>query len=110
MKATSTPGEILRDVLVALNVTQDHFADALGVSRYSVNQLINDRRSVTAEMALRLSRVTGSKPEFWLNLQRDVDICEAKRAIGKEVGRLEVLSDATSILLVLGCDQTAGRD
>jgi addiction module HigA family antidote len=87
-----TPGEVLRDrILVPLEVTQERLADALGVSRFSVNQIVNGRRAVTAEMALRLAQVTSTSPEFWLNLQRDVDIYNARRTIGKTVLKLEVL-------------------
>jgi addiction module HigA family antidote len=87
-----TPGEVLREsVLVRFGITQDRLADALGVSRFSVNQIVNSKRAVTSEMALRLARVTSTSPEFWLNLQRDTDIYEARRRLGKVVLSLKVL-------------------
>jgi addiction module HigA family antidote len=87
-----TPGEVLRErVLIPLGITQEHLAEALQVSRFSVNQIVNGRRAVTADMALRIARVTDTSPEFWLNLQRDVDIYEARRAIGPVVLKLKAL-------------------
>lgn len=88
-----SPGDVLQTEFVAKRgITQDRLAEALGVSRYSVNQLLNDRRNVTAEMALRLSRVLGTSPEFWLNLQRDVDLYRVSRRKGQEINALSPLS------------------
>ena len=50
----------------------------MGVSRLTVNEIINDRRTVTAEMALRLEAVTRISASMWLNLQRNVDLHRAK--------------------------------
>jgi len=66
------------------------------VSRFSVNQIINGRRAVTAEMAIRLSRVTSTTPTFWLNLQRDVDLYQAELKLADEINRLQVLRPAKS--------------
>lgn len=87
-----SPGETLRRyILVGERITQDALADAMGVSRLTVNQLINGKRSVTAEMALRLARVLNTSPDFWLNLQRGVDLFEAKLAIAKDLEKMPVL-------------------
>jgi antitoxin HigA-1 len=70
-----TPGNVLRtEVRNRLKLTQAQLAEALGVSRHSVSEIENDRRSITTDMAVRLSRVADTSPEFWLNLQRDVDL------------------------------------
>lgn len=91
-----TPGDLLREKVVGqLGVTQDQLADALGVSRYSVNQLINDKRAITAEMALRLATVLGGSPEFWLNLQMEVDLERARRKLGASLSSLTVLKPQT---------------
>lgn len=88
-----TPADVLREkVVVELGVTQDEFADALGVSRYSVNQLINDKRSITAEMALRLSAVLGTTPQFWLDLQMAVDLERAQHKLGPQLSGLKRLA------------------
>ena len=65
---------VLRDALKTRGLSQERLADSLGVSRLSVNQLVNGKRSVSAEMAIRLSVVLGTTPQFWLNLQRDNDL------------------------------------
>jgi addiction module HigA family antidote len=73
------------------DLTQERLAQALRVTRYSVNQLVNDRRAITAEMALRLSQATSTTPEFWLNLQRDVDLRNARRKLRQGLEQVEVL-------------------
>ena len=86
------PGEILReDFMPDYELTVTGLADALGVSRQSVNELLRERRSVSPEMALRLSRLFRNSPEFWLNLQRSVDLWEAEAAIRTEVRRIKPL-------------------
>src|SRR3989339_1141565 len=82
------PGEMLReDFLPDYGLTVSTFARALGVSRQTVNELLRERRAVSPEMALRLSRLFGNSPEFWLNAQRAVDLWEAARNIDKEIRR-----------------------
>jgi addiction module HigA family antidote len=63
-------------------------ADALGVSRQTVNELVRERRVVSAEMSLRLDRFFGMSAEFWLNGQRAVDLWDAEQAIGEELDRI----------------------
>jgi len=90
--APPSPGEVLRNHIVGdKRITQDALADAMGVSRLTVNQLINDKRSITAEMALRLARVLRTSPEFWLDLQRQVDLFEAHKALAAELETMPVL-------------------
>ena len=73
-----TVGEILNEELMQpLGLTQGALAKAMGVQRKHVNELCNDRRSVTAATALILARVFGNSPEFWLNVQRRSDLWEA---------------------------------
>jgi len=89
------PGEMLReDFLPDYELTISSFAEAIGVSRQTVNELLRERRAVSPEMALRLSRLFGNTPEFWLNAQRAVDLWEAERKIKKEVGRISPLDAA----------------
>lgn len=71
------PGEVLReDVLPSLGMTQTEFAARLGVSRLSVSELLHEKRAVSAEMALRLSRLLDTSAESWLAMQNAVDIWE----------------------------------
>jgi antitoxin HigA-1 len=82
------------DFLPDYGLSVSSFAKALGVSRQTVNELLRERRSVSPEMALRLSRLFGNSPEFWLNAQRAVDLWEAARAIGRKIERISPLNAA----------------
>ena len=71
-------GEILREAFLhPLGLTQGALAEAMGVPRKHVNELCNDRRAITAPTALILARVFGNSPDFWLNLQRRIDLWNA---------------------------------
>jgi antitoxin HigA-1 len=87
----TSPGEILRKHILGQNITQERLADAMKVSRFSINQIINGRRAVTPEMALRLARVTSTTPDFWLNLQRQLDLYHASLRLASELNDLDVL-------------------
>lgn len=87
------PGEMLReDFLPEYGLTVSSLATAIGVSRQTLNELLRERRRVSPEMALRLARLFGNSPEFWLNAQRAVDLWDAARAIESEVARIRPLS------------------
>jgi len=87
------PGEMLReDFLLDYGLTVAGLAEALGVSRQTVNELLRERRALSPEMALRLSRLFGNTPEFWLNAQRAVDLWGAAQAIGSDVERIRSLT------------------
>ncbi|AFT68376.1 Addiction module antidote protein, HigA family [Alloalcanivorax dieselolei B5] len=89
------PGEMLReDFMPDYQLTVTRLATAVGVSRQSINELLRERRALSPEMALRLARLFGNSPEFWLNAQRAVDLWDAAKAIGKEVARIKPLSAA----------------
>jgi len=86
------PGEMLReDFLSEYGLTVTGLAGALGVSRQTVNDLLRERRAVSPEMALRLARLFGNSPEFWLNAQRAVDLWDAAKALKTRVGRIKPL-------------------
>ncbi len=72
------PGVFVReDILTELGLTQEELAHWLGVSRRSINQLVNGKRGITADMALRLGKFTNTSPQLWLNLQTSVDLWDA---------------------------------
>ena len=75
------PGVILReDVLPGLGVTQREFAERIGVSRRTVNEILQEKRPVTVDTAHRLARVLNTSPDVWLGLQQDVDLWDAMEA------------------------------
>ena len=86
------PGEHLREEYMPdSGFTVASFAAALGVSRQSINELINERRAVSADMALRLGRLFSQSAEFWLDLQRGVDLWDAEQAIKGDLARIKPL-------------------
>jgi len=69
------PGEVLREeYMPELGLSVAKLAAMLGVSRQSVNELVHERRSLSPDMALRLARLFDVSPQYWLNLQRNVDL------------------------------------
>ena len=74
-RAPTHPGAILReDVLPALRMTQQEFADRLGVSRVTVNTLLQERRDLSAELAARIAKLLGHTPESWIRMQEALDL------------------------------------
>ena len=83
------PGALLRNMLAELaadgtdqfaSLTQKELANRLGMSRRAVSELIHERRTMTADMAIRLSRVFKTTPDIWMNLQKAVDVWDAGKA------------------------------
>ena len=69
------PGEILKEEFLApLEMSQSHLAKALHTSFRAINELVNEKRGITVEMALRLSKYFGTSPQLWLNLQNQYDL------------------------------------
>jgi addiction module HigA family antidote len=79
------------DFLPDYGLTVSGLAEALGVSRQSINELLRGRRAVSPAMALRLARLFGNTAEFWLNAQRAVDLWDAAQTIQAEVERIKPL-------------------
>lgn len=72
------PGYVFKtEFLEELKLSQQAAAELMGVSRKTVNELVNDKQSFTVDISLVLEKVFGTPPEFWLNLQRQVDLWEA---------------------------------
>lgn len=82
------PGRILREeFLEDSGITQTALAKALGLTQPRVNELIQGRRRLTADDALRLGRFFGTDPQFWMNLQSTYDLLTVEREIGGEIER-----------------------
>jgi len=89
------PGEMLReDFLPDYGLTVSGLANAIGVSRQTVNELLRGRLAVSPEMALRLARLFRHSPEFWLNAQRAVDLWDAERHISADILKIKPLDAA----------------
>ena len=97
-------GEILmEEFLEPLALTQSELAEKSGLPRKHVNELCRDRRALTSDTALILSRVFGNSPEFWLNTQRRTDLWEALNTPRRlsRIQRAKPLRKATSRSLAL---------
>jgi len=82
------PGRILREeFLEDSGITQTALAKALGLTQPRLNELLQGRRRLTADDALRLSRFFGTDAQFWMNLQSAYDLLTAERVIGKQIER-----------------------
>jgi addiction module HigA family antidote len=91
------PGEILRfEFMESLGLTQKQLAEALGITRVRVNEIINGKRAITADTAFRLSRYFGTTAELWLNLQRSVDLWDTLQIHGQEYERIEPVGKASN--------------
>ena len=93
----ATAGEVLKEeFMIPLGLTQGALAEAMGVQRKHVNELCNGRRAVTAPTALILARVFGNTPDFWLNVQRRMDLWKAMHSPRdrKRIERAKPVHDA----------------
>ncbi len=82
------PGEILReDLMQALGISINRLARDLRVPVTRISEIVNCRRGISADTALRLSRYFGSTPEFWMNLQAAYDLEVAERESKREIER-----------------------
>jgi antitoxin HigA-1 len=89
------PGEILReDFMPEYGLNTASLATALGVSRQTINEVLRERRSITPIMALRLARLFGNTPQFWLNAQHSWDIWESENLYKRELDRIQPLNAA----------------
>lgn len=83
------PGEIIRyEFLEPLNITQQQLADAIGVSRVRINEIILGKRSITPDTAFRLAKFFNTTPEFWVGLQNNVDMWDALQEHKDEYERI----------------------
>jgi addiction module HigA family antidote len=95
------PGVILRNMLAELaedgsnqfsSLTRKELAKRLGVSTRAVNELIQERRAMSADMAIRLSRVFKTTPDIWMNLQKAVDLWDAAQANKNQYAKLRPIA------------------
>lgn len=75
------PGKIIKeDYLSPLSISIKDMSSNLGVSRKTLSKIINERGSITPEMALRLSRAFDTTPDLWMNLQKKYDLWQAEHS------------------------------
>jgi antitoxin HigA-1 len=94
--APVTPGEMLKDEFLAeYGLSQNQLARAVGISPNRIAEIVNNRRRISADTALRLGLYFGNSPEFWMNLQTHYDLKIARRNLRpEEVERIKALRAA----------------
>ena len=82
------PGEILlEEFLIPMEISQNRLARDIGVPPRRINEIVHGKRAVTADTALRLARYFGTSEAFWMGLQADYDLEEARERLGDRLER-----------------------
>ena len=89
---TPNVGEILKEEFLApLNITPYRLSKEINVSTSTILDIIHNKRKVSVEMALRLSRYFGNSYKFWLNLQNEIEIREIESKKGNELNKIKAI-------------------
>ena len=84
------PGEILQyEFLKPLGLSQKELAEALGITRVRLSEIIHGKRAVTPDTAFRLARFLNTTPEFWLGLQTDVSLWDTFQLHGQDYEKIK---------------------
>ena len=84
------PGEILREeFMVPMELSMNKLAQAIHVPMNRISAIVNGKRGITGDTALRFARYWGTSPEYWMNLQSHYELEVAKDAIGSEVSAIK---------------------
>jgi len=75
------PGEVLKDELDELGLTQSALAKHIGVLPKTINEICRGKRGISAEMAMKLSKALGGSPQFWLNVQNNWEISQLDESV-----------------------------
>ena len=87
------PGEILREEFLApLELSQNRVAREISVPPRRVNEIVLGKRAITPDTALRLARYFGTSERFWLGLQTDYDLEEARKSSGNKLKKIEYIA------------------
>ncbi len=94
MKVEAHPGRLLKRELAVRALSASRVANDLGVSVGRITDIVNGRRSITADTAVRLGRYFGNSAQFWLDLQSQYDIAAVERKHGADIARRVRPADA----------------
>ncbi|HFD87398.1 MAG TPA: addiction module antidote protein, HigA family [Gammaproteobacteria bacterium] len=84
------PGEVLlEEFLKPLDISQNRLARTMAVPPRRINEIVHGKRAVTADTAIRLARALGTSEQFWMGLQADYDLEEARKAAQSELKKVE---------------------
>lgn len=91
------PGEVLREEFLGpMNITQYRLARSIDVPARRINEIVHEKRAISADTALRLARFFGTSPEFWLNLQAHYDLETHRARLGPRLAELVSYSAVVS--------------
>src|SRR5689334_16945303 len=94
MPPVAHPGRFLKRELAARKLSANRLSLDIGVPSGRITDILNARRSITADTAVRLGRYFGNRPQFWLDLQSQFDIATIEREKGKEIAKRVRPADA----------------
>ena len=84
------PGEVLlEEFLLPMDISQNALARTMGVPPRRINEIVLGKRGITADTAIRLAAAFGTSERFWLGLQADYDLEQARRALGAGLHKIE---------------------
>jgi len=84
------PGEILlEEFLIPMDVSQNALARGIAVPPRRINEIVLGKRAISADTALRLARYFGTSEQFWMGLQSDYDLEEARKQLGRKIDAIE---------------------
>ena len=84
------PGEVLlEEFLARMEISQNALARAIAVPPRRINEIVLAKRAITADTALRLARYFGTSEQFWMGLQADYDLEEARKQLGRKIDAIE---------------------
>jgi addiction module HigA family antidote len=87
------PGEILnKEFLKPLEISQTQLAMSIGTTFKTINEIINEKRNLSSEIAIKLSKYFGTSPELWLNLQNQYDIYKISRIKSRQLNKIKPYS------------------
>lgn len=87
------PGALLReDILPALGLTQTELAQRLAVSRLTISEVLHEKRALSADLAIRIAKLTGTTPESWLRMQEALDLWQLARDKGESYALIESIA------------------
>jgi antitoxin HigA-1 len=88
------PGEILKiEYLDRMGITQQELADYLGITRVRINEVLLGKRAITPDTAIRLARFFDTTVKYWLGMQTDLDLWEAKKNNEEEYRKIKPLKE-----------------
>ncbi len=88
------PGEILKyEFIDPLKITQQQLAEAIGVTRVRINEIVLCKRSITPDTAFRLAKYFDTTPDFWITLQKNLDMWDTYNSHKKEYNYIKPIKE-----------------